>query len=124
MIKKFRIYDKNEYLYSDKCLDFWTKEKELVEVMNRPFSVNLLEQYTGYEDSQNKEIYENDYLQVAINGVLQNGYYLVEDIRDLAYQLNREDSYLRFAQVRVIGNVHNLNVKPNELFIPQDKLGK
>ena len=71
----------------------------------------IIEQYTGLHDKNGKEIYEGDVLTIWCSGYLQENKYIVEDMRELYPELNRDDMYLRITEIEVIGNIHETSGK-------------
>ena len=53
-----------------------------------------------------KEIYESDILEFSIENCMQANFYLVNDLRELYYELHQDDSYYRFDtdSLKIVGN--------------------
>lgn len=62
-------------------------------------------QFRGLYDCENKEVYEGDILEIWIENIKQDNLYTVQKLEELYFELNRNDSYHRFTQVKVIGNI-------------------
>lgn len=72
-----------------------------------PLQENLiLMQFTGIYDCEGKEIWEGDILEIWIENIKQDNLYTVDDMKELYFEMNRDDSYYRFNKVKVIGNVY------------------
>ena len=70
-------------------------------------------QYFG-KDKNNEKIFECDMLKVYIQGVLQEGYYIVKSIEEFYFDTHKEDSYLRICEYYKVGNIHDNKELLNE----------
>ena len=61
-------------------------------------------QYTAIDDVEDIKVYEDDILEIWIDGIKQDNYYIVEDLRELYFEMNRDDSYYRISKIKVLGN--------------------
>lgn len=66
--------------------------------------VNL--QFTGLVDKNEKEIYTGDILNTWVDGYLQKILYVVEDMRKLYNEFNRDDGYYLMQRCEIIGNIY------------------
>lgn len=101
---KFRAGDEN-----NKVMINWEEIQEQWE--SEGYSDNILRgdhyvpmQYTGVNDMKDVNVYEDDILEIWIDNIKQDGYYLVEDLRELNLEMNRDDSYYRISKIKVVGN--------------------
>ena len=78
--------------------DSTTWEELTLEEQNRWLENNTEEEWDG------KEIYEGDIIEVWIEGYKQDDYYIVEDLRELYSEFERDDPYYRIQRAIVIGN--------------------
>ena len=111
--KKFRIWNKSkksmEYSDNYKCLSDFFQWNDYQYHHNIDDSQNnyVLMQYTGEKtNDKNQDIYEKDILKISMGSVIQNEYFLVEDLRDFYFLLHHNDSYLRITDYELIGNVY------------------
>lgn len=65
----------------------------------------ILMQFTGFLDSEGKEVYEGDILEIYIQGDKQVSAYIVNSIEEFYFDLNREDSYYRITAYKLLGNI-------------------
>lgn len=100
---KFRLFGKNsnEFLRPD---DVGLSLEELQYVYD--ISQWHVMQYTGFEDIHGTDIYVGDVLIVWIQGCKQTHPYIVEDIRQLYNDKNRDDSYYCIDEMEIIGNIY------------------
>lgn len=99
---KFRMWDK--------------KEKRMLNELNLSGSTDLNDvfifpwyefmQFTNLLDENEKEIYEGDILNTWVSGYLQKIPYVVEDLRELYNEFNRDDGYYLMQRCEIIGNIY------------------
>ena len=94
----FKISDK----FIEGALSSQNQEKRYLTVMN--YDAIELMQFAGVDDSRGLEVYEDDILEIWIDGIKQDNYYIVEDSRELYLEMNRDDSYYRISKIKVVGN--------------------
>ena len=96
---KFRTWHSNEMIYID---DFYFFEENGIRNSN---DIDLM-QFTRLHDENGKKIYEGDILKVRIGGDLQNNYWTVKSLEQLHIEFARDDSYYRFTEVEIVGNIY------------------
>lgn len=104
MTDSFFMFDirNGEYIYYDSYRDFEDGRYLSCKVM----------QFTGLYDCEGKEVWEGDVLEIWIENIKQDNRYTVEDLRELYFEMNRDDSYYRINQIKVLGNLYE---HPNSL---------
>jgi len=88
--------------YIEGALGSHNQEKRYLTTMNYD-AINIM-QYTGIDDSEAVKVYEDDILEIWIDGIKQDSYYIVEDLREIYLEMNRDDSYYRISKIKVVGN--------------------
>jgi len=78
------------------------QEKRYLTTMN--YNAIEIMQYAKIYDSIGLKVYEDDILEIWIDGAKQDNYYVVEDSRELYLEMNRDDSYYRISKIKVVGN--------------------
>lgn len=71
--------------------------------MYRRNEIELM-QSAEIDDSDGIQVYEDDILEIWVDGIKQDDYYIVEDLRELYLEMNRDDSYYRISKIKIIGN--------------------
>lgn len=106
---KFRAWDdENEKMINVARFDFadYTVYSHLFACEGYLGGALNVMQYTGLKDVDGKEIYEGDILKIWVSGYLQGSPYVVEDMREFYFEVNRDDNYYRISSYEVIGNIH------------------
>ena len=88
----FNHLDFNEFTCFDRC--FKSDEEDII-----------VQQFTGFQDFNNKDIYEGDIIRIWMGGCRQDNPYIVRDMRELYFECNREDSYFRITKIEIVGNI-------------------
>ena len=125
---KFRVWNGKRMLYPDyfgsdaygsqgQITIGWTNQSyiDLGSIRREPYEAwegCTLMQFTGLYDCEGKEIWEGDVLEIWIENIKQDNRYTVEDLRELYFEMNRDDSYYRINQIKVLGNLYE---HPNSL---------
>lgn len=100
---KFRLFSKNS-------IEFLRPENvgHNLEELQNLCDINqwYVMQYTGLKDINDEDIYEGDVLTIWIQGCKQTHPYIVEDIRHLYLETERDDSYYCISKMEIIGNIY------------------
>lgn len=110
---KFRAWDGEKIIYEFivakpqyvNCLSIMTDEEFAIQTYNSVKEWKVM-QFTGLYDREGKEVWEGDVLEIWIENIKQDNLYTVEKSEELYFEMNREDSYYRFTQVKVLGNIY------------------
>ena len=116
---KFRVWNGKRMLYPDyfgsdaygsqgQITIGWTNQSyiDLGSIRREPYEAwegCTLMQFTGLYDCEGKEVWEGDVLEIWIENIKQDNRYTVEDLRELYFEMNRDDSYYRINQIKVLG---------------------
>ena len=71
--------------------------------MYRRNEIELM-QWAGINDLEGLKVYEDDILEIWIDDIKQDNYYIVKDLRELYLEMNRDDSYYRISKIKIVGN--------------------
>jgi len=96
----FKISEK----YIEGALSLHNQEKRYLTTLN--YDKIEVMQYTGVKDIDNEEVYKDDILEIWIGSIKQDNYYIVNDLRELYFEMYRDDLYYRISKIKIVGNKH------------------